>query len=327
MSLSRRSVLAASLGTLALPAPSRAQSPGKGFRIGFITAQQEASIAPNLGFIRGGLAEEGFVEGGNLSIEYRFGNDEMDRVPGFARELAEMPVDLLIVQGPAVARVAALNLSVPLIYVTSSDPVLSGLAESLARPIGNKTGVTFMAFEFASKRLEMLHELMPRAERVIVFGNPEHLGTARERAFSEDVGKRLGLHVGFSSISTRADIDDACRRVVSENFRAISLLADGFAVQNRQVILDFATKTGIPTVSGWPVFAQSGALFTYGPRLSASYRRLAHYAARILRGARPADLPVERPAVFQTVLNLKAAKSLGIPISRPFLARADEVIA
>ena len=327
MSLSRRAFLAASLGPLALPSPSSAQSPGKSFRIGFITAQQQASIAPNLGFIRDGLAEEGFVEGRNLSIEYRFGDDEMERVPGLARELAAMPVDLMIVQGPAVAKVAALNLAVPMIYVTSSDPVLSGLAESLAKPIGNKTGVTFMAFEFASKRLEMLHELMPRAERIIVFGNPEHLGTARERAFSEDIGKRLGIQVGFSSISTRADIDEACRRVVSEKFEAISLLADGFAVQNRQVILDFATRAGVPAVSGWPVFAQSGALFTYGPRLSASYRRLAYYAARVLRGARPADLPVERPAVFQMVLNLKAAKSLGISISRPFLARADEVIA
>lgn len=322
---SRREVLVAGAATGAWPVVGRAAD--RPARIGLLTAQRPAAIAPYLGFLRAGLAEEGLVESRNLTIEYRYGEDSLERTRDLARELVGLPVDLIVAQGPAVAQIAPLGLPVPIVFVTSSDPVASGLAESLAKPIGDKTGLTFMAFEFASKRLEMLREVMPAIERVAVFGNPEHFGMERERTFSEEAGRRLGLDVGFSSMSARADIDEAFRRVVRDRFQAISLLADGFAVQNRQVILDFATERNIPVVSGWPVFAESGAFFTYGPRLSASYRRLAWYIARVLRGARPSDLPIERPSVFHMVVNLATARRLGLDVSRAFLARADEVIA
>lgn len=322
-SLSRRHAL---IGAAMPLFSTRARAAGQPPRIGFLTAQKPASIALSLPFFRAGLADEGFAEGRDLTIEYRYGEDSLDRVADLARELVALRVELLVVQGPAVARVAAMNPPVPIVYVTSSDPVASGYATSLAQPAGNKTGLTFMAFEFASKRLEMLREVMPTVERVAVFGNPEHLGTESERQFSENSGRLLGMDVRFHPTSVRAELDEACDRVTRDKIQAISLLADGFAVQNRQIVLDFAVSQHIPVISGWPVFARSGALFSYGPRLEACYRRLAYYVARVLRGARPSDLPIERPSVFQTVVNRTTASKLGLGVPRAFLARADEVI-
>jgi putative ABC transport system substrate-binding protein len=324
--ITRRTFVSSALG-LVSAAPFRpAAAQERRARIGFITAQQAASIAPNLAYVRAGLAGEGLIEGQNLTIEYRYGDDSLERAREAARELAASGVDLILAQGSAVSQIAALDLPTPLVYVMSADPISAGFAESLARPIGAKTGLTFMVYEFASKRLEILREMMPQIERVAVFGNPEHMGTSREREFSEDTGRRLGIDVGFCSMSQRPDVDEACRRVASEKYQAISLLADGFAVQNRKIIIDFAASQGVPVMSGWPVFAESGGLFTYGPRLNESYRRLAYYVARILRGTRPQDLPIERPSVFHTVVNLKTAQKLGIVVPRSLLARADEVI-
>jgi putative ABC transport system substrate-binding protein len=324
--LSRRHALIGMAGAAVPLCAARARVAGQPARIGLLTAQTAAAIAPSLPFLRSGLAEEGFAEGRGLTIEYRYGNDSLERVVAHARELVESRVELLVVQGPAVASIVALNLPIPLIYVTSADPVAAGYAKSLAQPIGEKSGLTFMAFEFASKRLEMLREVMPAVERVVVFGNPEHQGTQTERAFSESSGQRLGMDVRFHPTSVTADLDVAFARVKQEGMQAISLLADGFAGQNRHIVLKFAAEQGIPVVSGWPVFAQSGALFTYGPRLESCYRRLAYYVARVLRGTPASELPIERPSVFQTVINQTTARKLGVGVSRAFLARADEVI-
>jgi putative ABC transport system substrate-binding protein len=324
--LTRRAVTIALVGAAAGVRSAGARDPGRPARIGLLTAQRPAAIAPYLPILRAGLADEGFVEGRNLTIEYRYGEDSRERTRDLARELADLPVDLVVTQGSAVGLIAQMNLAVPIVFVISSDPIASGFAESLSRPIGNKTGLTFMAFEFASKRLEMLRELMPAIERVTVLGNPEHLGTESERAFAEATGRRSGLDVGFCGMSVPSDIDAACARMVRDRAQAIALLTDSFAVQNREVLLDFARGQNLPVVSGWPVFAESGALFTYGPRLSASYRRLAYYVGRILRGTRATDLPIERPSVFHTVVNLSTARRLGIEVPRAFLARADEVI-
>ncbi len=323
--LTRRSFVVGAAGLSSLPfVPAAAQE--RRPRIGFITAQREAAIAPNFAFVRAGLSSEGLSEGQNLTIEYRYCDDSLERVRDAARELSASGVDLIVAQGSAVPQIIGLNLPTPLVYITSADPILSGYAESLAKPIGPKTGLTFMVYEFASKRLEILREMAPSVERVAVFGNPEHFGTERERIFSEETGRKMGINVGFCPMSQRGDVDTACRRVQAEEFQAISLLADGFALQYRQKILDFADSRGIPVVSGWPAFAQSGALFTYGPRLNESYRRLAYYVARVLRGAKPQDLPIERPSVFETIINLKTAKKLNINVPRAVLARADEVI-
>jgi ABC-type uncharacterized transport system substrate-binding protein len=281
---------------------------------------------PNVGAFRAALTDLGYVEGRNLVIEFRYGDDAIERVPELAAELVRLPVDLIVAQGAAAFEIRKLGLTVPVVYGMSADPVSAGFADSLARPRGNMTGLTFMAVEFNGKRLELLREIMPEVRRVAIVGNPEHPGAHLERGFSEETGRRLGLTLGYFPTRSREELAGAFAAMAADPPQAISLLADGFAVQNRQSIIDFAMSHRVPVISGWPVFAQSGALCTYGPRLTESYRRLAYYVDRILKGAKPADLPIEQPAQFELVINLKTAKFLGLSIPQSVLIRADEVI-
>jgi putative ABC transport system substrate-binding protein len=188
------------------------------------------------------------------------------------------------------------------------------------------TGVTLMAVEFNGKRLELLQEIVPELRRVAIVGNPEHPGSHLERAFSEETARRLGLTIEYLPTRTHDELTSVLSAISAHPPQAISLLADGFAIQNRQIIIDFAMRHRAPVISGWPIFARSGAVCTYGPRLTESYRRLAYYIDRILKGAKPADLPIERPTKFEFVINLKTAKALGLTIPQSLLVRADEVI-
>jgi putative ABC transport system substrate-binding protein len=291
-----------------------------------LTAQQEASLTPYIAAMRAGLADLGYVEGRNLTIEYRFGDDALERVPALAAELVKLPVDLIVAQGAAVSEISELKLPVPVVYVYSGDPVSAGFADSLARPRGNMTGLTFMAAEFNGKRLEMLHDIIPDLRRVAIVANSEHPGSDLERAYSEIVARRLGVAIEYYPTRSRAELTDAFNTMAANPPQAISLFADGFAVVNRQSIIDFATAHKAPVVSGWPVFAHSGALCTYGPRLVDSYRKLASYVDRVLKGAKPADLPIEQPTAFETIVNLRVAKALGLTIPATLLVSADEVI-
>ncbi|HEX2500549.1 MAG TPA: ABC transporter substrate-binding protein [Methylomirabilota bacterium] len=259
--------------------------------------------------MRVGFGDYGYEQGRNLVIEYRFGDDAIERVPELAAELVRLPVDVVMVQGAAVPVIAKLGLKVPVVYVFSGDPVSAGFADSLARPRGNMTGLTFMAAEFNGKRLQLLRDIIPDLRRVAIMGNPAHPGEELERAYSENVGQQLGLAIEYFPTRTAAELTAAMATMTARPPQAISLFADGFAIQNRQRIIDFAMKERIPVTSGWPVFAQSGALCTFGPRLTESYRRLAYYVDRILKGAKPADLPIEQPTKFELVVNLKTAKA------------------
>jgi len=276
--------------------------------------------------MRDGFSEIGYVEGRNLAIEYRYGDDALERVPDLAAELVRLDVALMIVQGAAVPIVSQLGLQTPVVYVFSGDPVSAGLADSLARPRGNMTGLTLMAAELNGKRLELLRDIVPDLRRVAIIANSEHPGANLERAYSENVARTLGLTIQYFPTRNHDELIGAYAAIAAWSPQAISLFADGFAVQNRQNIIDFAMGLRAPVVSGWPVFAQSGALCTYGPRQADSYRRLASYVDRILRGAKPADLPIERPTRFETVINLRTARTLGLTIPSSLLVSTDEVI-
>jgi putative tryptophan/tyrosine transport system substrate-binding protein len=241
-------------------------------------------------------------------------------------DLARLPVDLIVAQGAAAFEIRGLGLPVPVVFSMSADPVSAGFADSLARPRGNMTGVTLMAVEFNGKRLELLQEIVPDLRRVAILGNPEHPGAHLERAFSEETAQRLGIAIEYLLTRTREELTSVLTTIDAQPPQAISLLADGFAIQNRQTIIDFAMRHRMPVISGWPIFARSGAVCTYGPRLTESYRRLAYYIDRILKGAKPADLPIERPTKFEFVINLRTAKALGLTIPPTLLVRADEVI-
>jgi putative ABC transport system substrate-binding protein len=323
----RRRAFIAGLGsTAAWPLAVRAQQGPRVAPIGWLTAQQAASLAPYLDALRAGFTELGYVEGRNVAIVFRYGDDSLERVPALAAELVKIPVDLIMAQGAAVPVIAKLGLAVPVVYVFSGDPVSAGLADSLARPRGNMTGLTFMAADLNGKRLELLREIMPELRRVAIIANPEHPGEQLERGYSEVTAQRLGISIDYFPTSTHDDLTRAFAKMVGDLPQAISLFADGFAVENRQSIIDFAMAHRLPVVSGWPVFAKSGALCTYGPRLTQSYRRLAYYVDRILKGARPADLPIEQPTQFELVVNQRTANTLGVTIPPSLLVRADDVI-
>jgi putative ABC transport system substrate-binding protein len=324
--MKRRDFLASAIALAATPGSLMAEGAPKAARIGWLTAQNESSLTPYLAAMRTGFADLGYIEGRNLTIEYRYGNDVVGRVPELAAELVKLPVDIIVAQGAAVSEISKLGLPVPVVYVFSADPVSAGLAESLARPRGNMTGLTFMAAELNGKRLEILRDIIPDLRRVAIVANSEHGGVHLERANSEEVGRRLGLVIRYYPTPTRDKLNDAFSAMAADPPQAISVFSDGFAVQNRQSIIDFATSQQAPVIAAWPIFARSGAICSYGPRLSESYLRLASYVDRILKGAKPADLPIEQPTKFETVVNQRTAKALGLTFPQSLLVSADEVI-
>lgn len=324
--MKRRLLMALPLAAAAAPLPAWPQAASRLVRVGWLTAQRAASLESFLPSLISGLADLGYVEGRNLRIEYRFGDDDVARVPAMANELARLPVDVLLAQGAAVPVVTKLGLPMPVVYVTSGDPVSAGLADSLARPRGNMTGLTFMAAEMNGKRLEFLREILPRMRRVAVIANPGHPGVELERANFEAMGARLNVGVQYFATRTSEELAAAFAGIEAEPPQAISVFADGFALQNRQRIIDFAIARKLPVISGWAVFAQSGALLTYGPRLAQSYRRMAYYVDRIVKGAKAADLPIEQPTHYELVVNLKTARAMGITLPPAVVGRADEVI-
>ena len=288
--------------------------------------QQASSLTPYVEAFRSGLADLGYIEGRNLVLVLRYGDDNLERVPELAAELVRVPVDLIVSQGAADVLINKLDLRVPVVYAFSGDPVAAGFAESLARPHPNMTGLTLMAPELTTKRLELLREMIPEVRRVAILFYPEHPGQHIERAYSEDTAQRPGIALTYFPTSTSDDLHRVLAAMAADPPQAISLFADGFAVQNRERIFDFSMNRRIPVISGWPIFAESGALCTYGPDLVLSYRRLAYYVDHILKGAKPAELPIEQPTKFQLVLNLRSAKKLGLTIPQTILVRADKVI-
>lgn len=323
--MNRRAFLASS-AVIAIATGYGDAHAAKVVRIGWLTAQRAPSLIPFLEAFRGGLAEFGYRENDNLEIDYRYGDDNLLRVAPLAAELTRIPVDLLVVQGTAVPLVYDLKLPIPAVYVFSGDPVVAGFADSLAQPRGNMTGLTLMAAELNAKRLEILRDTIPGLQRVAIIANPEHPGSQIERTYSEETARKLGLTTEFFGTATEGELASAFAAIDQSPPQAISLFADGFAIQYRQRIVDYGMKHRAAVISGWSVFARSGAICSYGPKLSESYRRLAYYVDRVLKGTPPSELPIERPTKFETVVNLKTAKALGLTVPDSIIASADELI-
>jgi putative ABC transport system substrate-binding protein len=324
--MDRRAFLAFAASGVLLPRIARAQNNARTIRIGWLTAQREASLTPYLAAMRQGFNELGYVEGQNLQIDYRFGDDQLERASELGAELVKSGVELIVAQGAAVSEIAKQPLPVPIVYIFSGDPMAAGFADSLARPRGNMTGVTLMAAELNSKRLEILRDIVPGLRRVAIIANPEHHGVNLERATSEETGQRLGIDVRYYPTPSVSQLNAALASIKSDPVQAVSIFSDGFAVQNRKAIIDFAEEQRVPAIAAWSIFARSGAICSYGPLQSEQYRRLASYVDRIAKGAKPSDLPIQRPSKFETVINMKTAKSLGLSIPPGLLASADELI-
>jgi ABC-type uncharacterized transport system substrate-binding protein len=325
--MKRRRFLLSGLALAGIQKSAAAQSPAKVFRIGWLIGGSAEGSVLFLDALRAGLADHGYIEGRNLVIEKRYGEDGPELVvAALARELAHLPVDVLVTQGYATRTVIKEMTSIPVVYVFSADPILAGIAQRLARPGGNATGISLLSVELNGKRIELLREMLPRLERVTVIANPAHSGANFELQACESAGRQLGIAVRQVLVRNPAELEESFAEIAAGRPEAITVIPDGLVIQKRQRIIDFAAAERIPVISGWKIFAESGALCTYGPRLTESYRRAAYYVDRIFKGMNPAELPIERPTVFELVVNLKAAKTLGVTLPPSVLARADEVI-
>jgi putative ABC transport system substrate-binding protein len=297
-----------------------------GARVGWLTAQTASSLTPFIDALRSGFGELGYIEGRNLNLVFRYADGQIGRLPELAEQLMQIPVDVFMAQGTAVSVLSKLNLPKPVVFASSGDPVSAGIVRSLSRPGRNMTGVTFMADDLNGKRIELLNDMIPGLRRVAIVANPEHPGEHLERAYSERTAERMGMEIDYYPTRSTDDLDAAFKKMEAEPPQAINLFADGFAIQNRERIVKFGLGQRMPVISGWPAFAQSGAICSYGPRLTESYKRMASFVDRIMKGAKAAEIPVERPTQFQLVLNLRTAKTLGISVPAALVARADEVI-
>jgi len=273
-----------------------------------------------------GLRERGLVDGQTIRFESYYANFSKDRLQALVREVIARKPAVAVVQGTAIKRMVAATKSIPLVVGSSGDMVAGGLVASLARPGGNVTGVQFLAIDLVGKRMEMLKELVPRLERVAVIADPGHAGETNERAKTIEVARQLGIRVDYKPVSNPVELQEALDSTAFSGVEAIVAFPDAITFGPRKRIADFAIEHKLPTVSGWDAYADAGFLLIYGPNLNASWKRMAYFVDRILRGAKPSDLPAEMPSVIEMIVNLKTARVLGIKVPQSILLRANRVI-
>jgi putative ABC transport system substrate-binding protein len=318
-----RLVLALTCCLAHAPLPVDAQPTAQVSRVGVLVYGTHPD--PYIELFRSRMHDLGYVEGRNLAFESRYAKGEVDRLPALAAELVQLRVDVIFTVGTDVAALARrATATVPIVMVASGDPVRAGLAASLARPGGNVTGMTLLASELAGKRLELLKEAVPRASRVAVLWNPDH----PDQEFNEMRATAQALGIQLQSLEVRGseDFDRAFRVVARGRTDAIVAVSSRQTFLHRQQIASFALKNRLPSISGWAVFSEAGGLLTYGPNLTDALDRATAYVDRVLKGAKPGELPIEQPTKFELVINLKTAKALGLTIPQSLLLRADEVI-
>ena len=322
---SRRLILKSGLVLLALPFAAQAQQATKIPRIGYLTVSSASAQSARTGAFRQGLRELGYVEGKNIVIEWRFADLKFDRLPALVNELVQLKTDVIVAAGPSVTRAAKdATTTIPIVMGFDPDPVGNGFAASLARPGGNVTGLSTIAPELSGKQLELLKEIVPRLSRVAVFGKLGEPGNAQALREIELAAGVLKLQVQYLNIPDPRDFETAFREAGKKRAGAVLLLTS--ATQDRKQIADLAAKNRLPTVYWNSEFVEAGGLMYYGPSFTDLFRRAATYVDKILKGAKPADLPVEQPTKFEFIVNLKAAQQIGLKIPPNVLARADKVI-
>jgi putative ABC transport system substrate-binding protein len=322
----RQLLIALGAGVLAAPFASRAQQQ-RVYRVGFL-GNSTAALEGNLvGPFREGLRDLGYVEGRNIIIEYRWAEGKYERFPDLIAELVARKVDVIVTAGtPAALAVQRATATIPLVMVAVGDPVSTGLVASLARPGGNSTGLTSIAPDLEGKRLELLREVVPKLARVSLLVNPDnafHVGSEKQARAAAQV---LHVDVQFIGVRADADFDHAFDVIAKERPDAFIVLADRVFLHNRGRIVDFAARNRLPAVYPYRELVEAGGLMSFGPNYADMHRRAATYVDKILRGAKPADLPVEQPTKFELIINLKSAKAFGLTIPQSLLVRADEVI-
>jgi len=309
------------------PLAAQGQQTGKLYRIGFLGNSTAALEAHLVGPFRDGLRDLGYLEGRNALIEYRWAEGQYERFPALIAELIALKVDVIVTAGtPATQAVKKATTSVPLVMVAVGDPVATGIVASLKQPGGNITGLTSIAEETEGKRLELLREVLPTVSRVAVLSNPENQSVVAVLKAMRATAQVLGMKLQVLEVRTSGELEETFKAIVRERPGALLVMGDRLFLHNRQRIMDFATKQRLPVVPGHPELVEAGGLMSFGPSYPGMHRRAAYFVNRILKGAKPADLPVERPTKFELVINLKTAKALGLSIPASVLGRADQVI-
>ena len=307
--------------------PVDAQQPTKVPRIGYLSSDSPSTIAVRIEAFRQGLRELGYVEGKNIVIEWRFAEGKADRLPGLAAELVRLKVDVIVTSGPAATRAAKeATVTIPIVTAQDPDPVGNGLVASLARPGGNITGLSTLAPEISGKRLELVKEIVPRLSRVAVLGSSTTPGNAQELRETELAARALGVQLQYLDVLSPKDIEVAFRAASKGRADAVLVLQSPVFVNERTQLADLAVKSRLPAIYDRREFVDDGGLICYGTNFADLSRRAATYVDKILKGAKPADLPVEQPTKVELIINLKAAKQIGLTIPPNVLVRADKVI-
>jgi putative ABC transport system substrate-binding protein len=305
---------------------AEAQQPKKIPRIGFLGALSPSSISARIEAFRQGLRELGYVEGKNLVIEYRWAEGKFDRVPALAAELVQLK-EVIVTAGPTDTRAAKqATVTIPIVMGFDNDPVGSGFVASLAQPGGNITGLSTLSPEISGKRLELLKEIVPQLSRVAVLGTSSEPGYAQAVRETQVAAGALGVQLHYLDVLDPKDIETRFREATKRGIDAVLAINSPVLNSRRPQLADLAVKSRLPVAYGMTDYAQSGGLMTYGPSITDLFRRAATYVDKILKGAKPADLPVEQPKKFEFIINLKAAKQIGLTIPPSVLARADKVI-
>ena len=322
--ITRREWLAAAAAcALAWQGQTAAQARGPA-RIGWLSYIGEPDIG--LTMLRDGLRDLGYAEGSSYVIVARYADGDFSRLPRLVGELAGERLNVLVSRGPSAEFAMALRGSVPVVFAYSGDPIAAGFGDSLRHPGRNMTGLTFMALELSAKRVELLKELLPKAQRIALLSNPEHKGELEEYRVTEDAARALGSRVTRYLIRSPQEFAPAFAAIEASRPDAMLVFPDSLTVARRKDIVDFATRARIPCMYGWTEFVESGGLASYGPGLNENFKDLAKFVDKLLKGASASEMPIEQVRKIGLTLNLRAANAIGLQFPPAFFARADRVI-
>lgn len=324
MSDRRQFLAVAGSGLLAVALPGKAQP--SLVRVGWLSTPGAAHAFPFLDALRQGLRDLGYVEGRNLAIDARWADNSAQRGETLAAEIVAHKPQVIVTLGPVTYAAQRATRDIPVVFGFSGDPVKAGFAKSFSRPGGNLTGMSFMALELATKRIELLKAVMPSLRRIAVLASPQHPGDDAERQASETAAAELGLQVQFFEGTGDTSLDRILGAIEKSGSEAVVMFPVASIISNSARIAAWSIKSRIPAVSGWAHFAEEGNLMSYGANLRETFRRLATFVDRILKGTRPAELPVELPLQVELVVNLQAARALGVTVPQVVLLRADKVL-
>jgi putative ABC transport system substrate-binding protein len=326
--MERREFITLLSGTAAAwPLVARAQQAGKVWRIGILDTTSVALNAANFDALRQGLRQHGYIEGQNLVIDYRSADGRVERFPDLAAELVHLKVDLIVTRGtPAVVAVKNATKTIPVVMAASGDPIGAGVVAGLARPGANVTGLSAFVTELQAKRLELLKELVPGINRIAALLNMSSPATPPQWEQTKAAARTLAIEPQLLDVRKPEDLNRAFETAIRQRAEALVVGINALTQANRRPIADLATKHRLPAIYPSREFVDAGGLVAFGVNYPDLYRRAATYVDKILKGAKPADLPIEQPTKFEMVINLKTAKALGLDVPPTLLARADEVI-